>query len=86
MRSKLVYLAAGLAATAFVAACGEPSMETSGDAVSGELEDNVLLAEWTGPYNGVPAFDQMDLAALEPALEAGMAMQLEEIDAIAADP
>ncbi len=86
MRSKLVYLAAGLTATAFVAACGEPSMETYGDAVSGELEDNVLLAEWTGPYNGVPAFDQMDLAALKPALEAGMAMQLEEIDAIAADP
>ena len=48
--------------------------------------DNPLLAEWTGPYGGVPAFDRMDLAALKPALEAGMAQQLAEIDAIVADP
>jgi Zn-dependent oligopeptidase len=47
---------------------------------------NPLLAEWAGPYGGVPAFDRMDLADLEPALEAGMAKQLAEIDAIAADP
>jgi len=31
--------------------------------------DNVLLAEFKGPYGGVPAFDKMDLAALKPALE-----------------
>jgi peptidyl-dipeptidase Dcp len=49
-------------------------------------ENNVLLAEWTGPYSGVPAFDQMDLAALKPALEAGMAMNLAEVEAIAANP
>jgi peptidyl-dipeptidase Dcp len=49
-------------------------------------ETNALLAEWTGPYGGVPAFDEMDLALLEPALEAGMAAQLEEIEAIAGDP
>ena len=30
------------------------------------VADNVLLAEWTGPYGGVPAFDDMDLAALKP--------------------
>ena len=24
-------------------------------------ENNVLLAEWSGPYGGVPAFDEMDL-------------------------
>jgi len=87
MRSKLLYLAtAGLAATAFVAACAEPSMDTTEVAVSDDLDGSVLLAEWTGPYSGVPAFDGMDLAALKPALEAGMALQLEEIDAIAANP
>ncbi len=48
--------------------------------------DNILLAEWTGPYGGVPAFDQMNIADLEPALEAGMAMGLAEIDEIAANP
>ena len=46
-------------------------------------ESNVLLAQWTGPYGGVPAFDRMDLDALKPALEAGMAAHLEETEAIA---
>ena len=50
------------------------------------MNDNPLLAPWTGPYGGVPAFDKMDLEALKPALEAGMAMQLEEIDAVAGNP
>ncbi len=48
--------------------------------------DNILLADWTGPYGGVPAFDRMRIADLEPALDGGMARQLEEIDAIAANP
>ncbi len=48
--------------------------------------ENPLLAEWTGPHGGVPAFDKMDLAALKPALEAAMAKNLAEIDAIANDP
>ncbi len=48
--------------------------------------DNALLAEWTGPYGGVPAFDKMDVALLKPALEEGMASQLAEIEAIANDP
>ena len=49
-------------------------------------DGNVLLADWQGPYGGVPAFDRMDLAAVKPALEAGMAQNLAEIDAIVADP
>ena len=62
-----------------VAACGEqtPDYEAT------DLSDNVLLAEWTGPYGGVPAFDKMDLAAVKPALEEGMELELAEIDAIA---
>ena len=48
--------------------------------------DNPLLAEWTGPYGGVPAFDAMDLADLPAAIETSMAIQLAEIDAIASDP
>ena len=48
--------------------------------------ENPLLAEWIGPHGGVPAFDKMDLAALKPALEAAMAKNLVEIDAIANDP
>jgi len=48
--------------------------------------DNPLLAGWTGPYGGVPAFDRMELADLEPAMEAAMAEGLREIEAIAEDP
>ena len=46
-------------------------------------DDNILLAEWTGQYGGVPAFDKMSLGALRPALEAGMASHLAEIAGIA---
>ena len=65
-----------------VAACGEEA--TDKDMTTND--DNVLLAEWTGPYGGVPAFDRMDLADLKPALERGMELELAEIDAIAANP
>lgn len=44
---------------------------------------DLLLAEWTGPFEGVPAFDKVELKGLIPALEEAMAMQLKEIDAIA---
>ncbi len=67
-----------------VLACGHPAskVETAPDAVRG----NALLAEWTGSYGGVPAFDRMDLAELQSALETGMKLQLEEIEAIATNP
>jgi peptidyl-dipeptidase Dcp len=47
---------------------------------------NPLLAPWTGPYGGVPPFDKAKVEYLQPALEAGMAEQLAEIDRIAANP
>jgi peptidyl-dipeptidase Dcp len=50
------------------------------------LAANPLLADWQGPFGGVPPFDRATVAHLAPALEAGMAAQLREIDAIAANP
>lgn len=47
---------------------------------------NPLLAGWTGPYGGVPAFDSMRLEHLKPALEQAMELRLAEIDAIAGNP
>ncbi len=47
---------------------------------------NPLLAPWTGPYGGVPPFDRARPEQLQPALEAGIAEQLAEVDRIAADP
>jgi peptidyl-dipeptidase Dcp len=49
-------------------------------------EGNVLLSEYSGPYDGVPHFDEMDLPGLKPALEAAMARNLLEVDAIANNP
>jgi peptidyl-dipeptidase Dcp len=47
---------------------------------------NALLAPWTGPYSGVPPFDKVKVDQFRPALEEGMAENLKEIDAIAANP
>jgi peptidyl-dipeptidase Dcp len=47
---------------------------------------NPLLAPWTGPYGGVPPFDQIRVEHFKSALEAGMAEQLAELDRIANDP
>jgi len=44
--------------------------------------NNILLQEWTGPYDGVPAFDKMNLADIKPAIEKGMELNLQEIDEI----
>jgi peptidyl-dipeptidase Dcp len=48
--------------------------------------DNIMLAEWQGPFGGVPAFDKMDLADVKPALEKGMETTLAEMDAITNNP
>lgn len=49
---------------------------------SNEMSTNIFLEEWTGPYEGVPAFDKMKIEDLKIAVEEGMKINLEEIDAI----
>ncbi len=70
-------------------ACQPTATEEAGPAKAAAsdqgAEINPLLAEWSGPYSGVPAFDTMSLNALKPALEAGMASTLADIDAITAN-
>ena len=46
---------------------------------------NPLTQKWAGPYGGVPAFDKVKVADFKPALEAAMAKNLAEIDAITAN-
>ena len=84
MPSNLQFVAI-ISLLAFGLACSQPADE-SADSGTTAGTDNILLAEWVGPYGGVPAFDKMDLVALKPALEAGMAENLAEIDAIANNP
>ncbi|WP_299523111.1 M3 family metallopeptidase [Winogradskyella sp.] len=47
------------------------------------MTDNILLQEWEGPHQGVPAFDKMNVADVKEAVEKGMELQLKEVDAIA---
>lgn len=80
----------GFAALA-VTACG-PGAQTPKpvqkpvETVQNETMENILLKEWTGKYGGVPAFDKMELEDLKTAIEKGMEMHLEEIEAIASNP
>jgi len=85
---------AGLAALVVaLAGCatGQPVNPTTSASPAGPAQtqagaQNPLLTEWTGPYGGVPPFDQIRLEHFQPALEAAMAENLAEIDGIASDP
>src|SRR5690554_3668127 len=79
-RKHLTFLYAGIF-TASLMACSERGTKNND-----HMNNNPLLAEWTGPYDGVPAFDQMDVGNLQAAMETAMAGHLEEIDAIAENP
>lgn len=85
MQNNILILAVVTLMAVGIACTRETGEQDDSSAMAG-AEGNVLLAEWTGPYGGVPAFDKMDLAALKPALEIGMAASLEEIDVIANNP
>jgi peptidyl-dipeptidase Dcp len=70
----LATVTAPLAATA-------PAAETAAVAAA-----NPLLTPWTGPYGGVPPFDQITVEQFTPALEAALAERKRDIEAIKANP
>ncbi len=63
-----------------------PSPEPAAAVTEAATPVNPLLAEWTGPWGGLPPFDQVRVADFKPALEAAMAETLAEIDRIATNP
>lgn len=73
---------ASAAATGAVAALN-PSLSMA--QTNASLGSNPLTQKWTGPYGGVPAFDKVKVADFKPALEAAMAKNLAEIDAVTAN-
>jgi len=89
-RSSLITRTGALALAATAAACAtvqndtEPSAPamTATAAAPSASGGNPLLADWTGPYGGIPPFDRVQVAHFKPALEAGMAEQLAEIERI----
>ena len=86
--AKCVSILALVAAAALALACAARSTKVNPDPAASRTTaaENPLLAEWRGPHGGVPAFDRMALDDLKPALEAAMARQLAEVEAIAANP
>ncbi len=77
---------AGCASAPETAAWPQADLAAAAATAGVEAKSNIFLTDWTGPYSGVPAFDRIDLAQLKPALEAGIAMNLAEVDAIANNP
>tara|TARA_B100001063_G_scaffold48327_1_gene42172 strand:+ start:8913 stop:11042 length:2130 start_codon:yes stop_codon:yes gene_type:complete len=55
--------------------CDQPKKDT----------DNTLLNPWIGPFEGIPAFDQVRVEDVEEAMLSAMASHLEEIQTIADD-
>lgn len=47
------------------------------------MSDNTLIQEWTGPYEGVPAFDKLSVDTIKSAVEEAMALNLAEVEVIA---
>jgi peptidyl-dipeptidase Dcp len=48
--------------------------------------DNPLLKKWTGPYGGIPAFNDYKVSDFKPAIEFAIQEKLNEVDAIANNP
>jgi peptidyl-dipeptidase Dcp len=74
------------AAVALIAMAAAIFMTTNNEIPTNAAEPaaaNPLTEKWTGPYGGIPPFDKVNVSDFEPALEAAMAENLAEIDAIA---
>jgi len=63
----------------------EPRTENAA-AAGAPAPPNPLLEKWQGPWGGLPPFDKVKVTDFKPALEAAMAENLREVDAIANDP
>ncbi|VAW48271.1 Dipeptidyl carboxypeptidase Dcp, partial [hydrothermal vent metagenome] len=74
----LIGLSLGLAVTSLVT--------THALAQEAVPQKNPLLAEWSGPFGGVPAFDQMDLKDVPQAFDVAIAENLADYEKIANNP
>ncbi len=74
------------AASAAALALAMPTFASAADAPAAQVSGNPLLAPWAGPHGGYPAFDKVKVADFPAAIEAGMAENRHEIEAIANNP
>ena len=82
------FLLGGAAAIAFAAASPAIAANQSATAAAttAAVPDNILLKKWTGPYDGVPPWDQVKPAQFGEAFQFGIDEMLREIDLIANNP
>ncbi len=71
------------AATLTVLMATDNSLNRTAVADNAAADQNPLLAEWAGPYGGLPPFDKVQISLFKPALEAAMAENLSEVENIA---
>ena len=71
------------AATLTVLMATDNSLNRTVEANNLAADPNPLLAEWAGPYGGLPPFDKVQIAMFKPALEAAMTENLAEVENIA---
>jgi peptidyl-dipeptidase Dcp len=91
MRPALLPTALALALTALTGCADQSSPDASAAREPAAAEptsvavtaENPMLAPWSGPYGGVPPFDQMQVNQVKPAMEAAMAAHLKQLDEIA---
>jgi peptidyl-dipeptidase Dcp len=82
------FLLGGAAAIAFAAATPAIAADqaAAASAATAVVPDNILLKPWTGPYDGVPPWDQVKPAQFGEAFRFAIDEMLREIDVIANNP
>ena len=81
-----VMLLAGSAAIALAGGLANQALAQPVAAARPAVPNNVLLAEWTGPYDGVPPWDQVKPGLFPQAFQFAIDEQRREIQAIADNP
>ncbi len=77
------YFLAGAAAAALGIAAAAPAQTNPAPAPAPAATANILLADWTGPYGGVPPWDRVEPGLFPEAFQAAIDEQRREILAIA---
>jgi peptidyl-dipeptidase Dcp len=78
--------AAALAIVATVPAIAADQPAAAAATATAVVPDNILLKKWTGPYDGVPPWDQVKPDLFPAAFQFGIDEMLHEVDAIANNP
>ena len=85
MKPILLASAAALAASGVVTLLPATAQTTAAKAAQ-PAADNPLLADWSGPYAGVPPFDRVRPELFPPAFQAAIDERRREVAAIANNP